>query len=161
LDFYGVNIYSGGTIQAGANGEPETVEFPTGQARTRFNWPVTPEVLYWGPKLMHERYRIPIVITENGMSNTDWVMLDGAVHDPQRIDFLRRYLQALQRAARDGVDLRGYFVWSILDNFEWAEGYKERFGIVHVDLDTQKRTPKDSASWYREVIRSNGSSLAG
>jgi beta-glucosidase len=81
------------------------------------------------------------------------------VHDPQRIDFLQRYLLALQRAVRDGVDVRGYFHWSIMDNFEWAEGYKHRFGLVHIDYETQRRTLKDSALWYREVIRTNGAVL--
>ena len=125
----------------------------------RMDWKVTPEALYWGPKFLHERYGLPIVVTENGLSMPDWVSLDGAVHDPGRIDFLHRYLLALRRAAAEGVDVRGYFQWSILDNFEWAEGYKHRFGLVHVDYATQKRTPKDSAHWYREVIRTNGASL--
>jgi beta-glucosidase len=99
------------------------------------------------------------VITENGMSNPDWVQLDGRVNDPQRIDFLDRYLSQYRRAIADGVDARGYFAWSLLDNFEWAEGYRERFGIVHVDYETLKRTPKESAKWYREVIKSHGRSL--
>jgi beta-glucosidase len=124
-------------------------------------WPVTPEVLYWGPRLFYERYGLPIVMTENGMSNPDWVSIDGAVHDPQRIDFLTRYIREYLRAAADGVPLHGYFAWSIMDNFEWAEGYKQRFGIVHVDYQTLKRTPKDSAHWYAGVIRTNGSVLAG
>ena len=94
-----------------------------------------------------------------GASLTDWVSLDGRVDDPQRIDFLRRYLRELRRAASDGVDVRGYFAWSLLDNFEWAEGYRERFGLVHVDYVTQKRTPKRSFEWYRETIRANGGNL--
>ena len=100
-----------------------------------------------------------MIITENGMSNTDWVSLDGAVHDPQRIDLLQRYLREMKRAMADGVDIRGYFHWSILDNFEWSEGYKHRFGLIHVDFETQKRTLKDSAYWYRDVIASNGANL--
>jgi beta-glucosidase len=83
------------------------------------------------------------------------VALDGAVHDPQRIDFLTRYLVALKQACIDGTDIRGYFQWSLLDNFEWAEGYKHRFGLVHVDYQTQRRTLKDSAYWYRDLIRAN------
>ena len=101
-----------------------------------------------------------MIITENGLSNLDWVSLDGKVHDPQRIDFLRRYLLELGRACADGVDVRGYFHWSIMDNFEWANGYKERFGLVYVDYETQQRTPKDSAYWYKNVIVSNGQSLS-
>jgi beta-glucosidase len=106
-----------------------------------------------------ERYKLPIVVTENGLSCHDWVALDGKVHDPLRIDFLNRYLLSLERAIQDGIDVRGYFQWSILDNFEWAEGYKHRFGLIHVDYTTQKRTLKDSAYWYHKVIASNGASL--
>ena len=84
---------------------------------------------------------------------------DGRVQDASRIQYTREYLRALRRAVRDGVDVRGYFHWSLLDNFEWAEGYKQRFGLIHVDYPTQKRTPKDSARWYAEVIRTNGASL--
>jgi beta-glucosidase len=120
---------------------------------------MTPESLYWGPKLLHERYQLPIVVTENGMSNTDWVSLDGKVHDPQRIDLVHRYLLQLDRAMAEGVDVRGYFLWSILDNFEWSHAYKQRFGLIHVDYPTQKRTLKDSAFWYSDVIRTNGGNL--
>ena len=93
------------------------------------------------------------------MSGHDWVALDGKVHDPHRIDFTARYLRALRRAASEGVDVRGYFHWSFLDNFEWAEGYKHRFGLVHVDCNTLVRTPKDSAYWYRNVISTNGADI--
>jgi hypothetical protein len=93
------------------------------------------------------------------LSNIDWVALDGKVHDPQRIDFLHRYLLQLQKACQDGVDVRRYFHWSILDKFEWDSGYKERFGLIYVDYPTQKRIPKDSAYWYQQVIASNGAAL--
>ena len=86
--------------------------------------------------------------------------MDGKVHDPQRIDFMARYLRALGKAGADGVPIQGYFHWSIMDNFEWAEGFKERFGLVHVDYPTQRRTLKDSALWYRDVIATNGKSLS-
>ena len=89
----------------------------------------------------------------------DWVARDGQVHDPQRIDFLGQYLSELLRAVADGVDVRGYFQWSILDNFEWNEGYKQRFGLVYVDYPTQRRIPKASFHWYRRVIESNGAAL--
>lgn len=159
LDFYGVNIYSGSYVRPKADGTAEYVTFPPGNPRTALKWPVTPEALYWGPRFLHERYKLPIVITENGLSGADWVGLDGRVHDGHRIDFLQRYLRELGRAIADGVEVRGYFQWSILDNFEWAEGYKERFGLVHVDYETQKRTLKDSAYWYRDMIASNGATL--
>ena len=159
LDFFGVNIYQGQTVRAGPDGNAEPVDLPTGYAMTAFRWPVTPEALRWGPRFFHERYKLPIVITENGLANLDWVALDGKVHDPQRIDFTRRYLLQLEKAIEDGADVRGYFHWSIMDNFEWAEGYRQRFGLIHVDYDSQKRTLKDSAYWYKEVIASNGANL--
>ncbi len=155
LDFYGVNIYTGHRARMGAAG-PELVPFPPGCPRTAFGWTVSPESLYWGPRFLAERYKLPIYITENGLASMDWVSEDGAVHDPGRIDFLSRYLTQLGRAVRDGVDVRGYFHWSILDNFEWAEGYRMRFGLVHVDYQTQTRTPKDSWEWYRGVVARGG-----
>ncbi len=154
LDFYGINIYWGQFIQALEEGGSEVVfhkELPT----TAMGWQVTPEALYWGPRFLYERYKLPIVITENGMANLDYVEADGQVHDPQRIDFLRRYLNEFGRAIADGVDGMGYFQWSLMDNFEWAEGYAKRFGLVHVDYTTQKRTLKDSAHWYKNVIANN------
>lgn len=159
LDFYGCNIYQSSPVRVGKDGRPEVMSPSVGQAHTHFVWRVSPEALYWGPKFLAEQYKLPVVITENGLSNCDWVGLDGRVSDGGRIDFLRRYLRELDRAIADGVDVRGYFHWSIMDNFEWAEGYKHRFGLVHVDYQTQKRTLKDSAFWYREVINSNGASL--
>jgi beta-glucosidase len=160
LDFYGCNIYNGALRQAGADGKAQPVAEPPGHARTAYDWYVTPEALYWGPRFLYERYGLPIIVTENGMSNVDWVSLDGQVHDPQRIDYTARYLLAFSKAYQDGVDVRGYFHWSLMDNFEWAQGFKERFGLVHVDFVTQQRTPKDSAHWYAEVIRTNGASLS-
>jgi beta-glucosidase len=160
LDFFGVNIYRGETVRADKDGKPEYVKDPVGQPITAFHWGVDPKALYWGPKNFYERYKLPIIITENGMANVDWVALDGKVHDPQRIDFLNRYLSQLCKASKDGVDIRGYFQWSLMDNFEWASGYRERFGIVYVDYPTQQRILKDSAYWYKEVIASNGASLS-
>jgi beta-glucosidase len=155
VDFYGANIYNGALFRAGTNGHSEKVARPDGFPITMYKWGVTPECLYWGPKFLYERYSLPIVITENGMSGHDWISEDGKCHDPQRIDFLSRYLKELGRAIQDGTDVQGYFLWSIMDNFEWAEGYKERFGIIHVDFETQVRTIKDSALWYRDVIGNN------
>ncbi|HYC72438.1 MAG TPA: GH1 family beta-glucosidase [Opitutaceae bacterium] len=163
LDFIGYNCYSGWPVRAGADGRPEKVpgEWGIGNPRGTLPWlHIAPEATYWAARFQHERYRLPFVMTENGFCNTDFVHLDGRVHDPQRIDFTTRYLRALGRAAGEGVPVRGYFHWSILDNFEWKEGYKDRFGLVHVDYATQRRTPKDSYHWYREVIRSNGANLS-
>ena len=159
-DFYTQNIYEGEEYRAAENADGyEQVPYPAGQPRTAFGWPVTPRALYWGPRFLWERYHLPFMISENGISCHDWVMLDGKVHDPNRIDYLHRYLRELRRASEDGADIRGYFCWSLLDNFEWAKGYTERFGLVYVDFATGKRTPKDSLSWYAETVRTNGEHL--
>ena len=155
IDFYGQNIYNGRCIRMGTDGRPEEVRQPAGFPKTATNWPVTPEALYWGPKFLYERYRKPIYITENGMACHDTVSQDGKVHDPNRIDFLARYLKNLKRAAEE-IDIRGYFQWSLMDNFEWDKGYAERFGIIYVDFETHERIWKDSAYWYRDLIRRNG-----
>jgi beta-glucosidase len=152
IDFYGANIYSGTYYRAGEQGEPERVEHSANTPLSAFKWPVVPASLRWGPRFLHERYQLPVIITENGISLSDWVSLDGRIHDPQRIDFMARYLGELAKAIADGADVRGYFHWSLMDNFEWAQGYKQRFGLVHVDYETQHRTPKDSAYWYRDFI---------
>ncbi len=159
LDFYAYNNYSAMIVKADAQGEPQFVSFPDGNPITAFTWNVTPGGFYWGPKFLFERYQKPLLLAENGMANIEWVSLDGKVHDPQRIDFTNRYLLSLHQAISDGVPVIGYFHWSIMDNFEWAEGYKQRFGLVYVDYVTQKRILKDSAYWYSEVIASNGACL--
>jgi beta-glucosidase len=158
VDFLGVNTYLGLRTRADGKGAYQDVPFPDGHPHTAFNWPVTPEALYWGPRFLTERYQAPIVISETGISMRDGVSTAGAVHDPARIDYTTRYLRELHRAIADGADVRGYLHWSIMDNFEWAEGYKERFGLIYVDYETQARTLKDSAHWYRGVIASNGNS---
>lgn len=160
IDFMGQNIYNGYFVRCGKDGKPEYVGRPEGFPKTATNWPVTPDALYWGAKFLYERYKMPLYITENGMSAHDWVSEDGRVHDYNRIDFLDKYISSLQRASDDGVDLRGYFLWSFLDNFEWDKGYSERFGIVYVDFATQKRIAKDSAYWYKEVMETNGRNLS-
>ncbi len=160
IDFMGQNIYNGYYIRRGADGRPEYVDRPAGFPKTAANWPVTPECLYWGPKFLYERYHMPLYITENGMSCHDIVSADGQVHDSNRIEFLDRYLSQLQKAGDEGADIRGYFLWTFLDNFEWDKGYNERFGIVYVDFATQKRTAKDSAYWYQRVIKTNGGILS-
>lgn len=159
IDFLGLNIYVGRTVRADENGFAETVPLPVGYPRTAIKWEIVPPALYWGPRFYNERYKLPIYITENGMSAHDVISLDGKVHDPNRIDFLNRYLLELKRAADDGVDIRGYFQWSLMDNFEWSDGYNERFGIIYVDYATGERTPKDSAYWYKGIIESNGKNL--
>ena len=160
LDFLGLNIYKADTFRRGADGKPERVAVPPGYPRSGVDWqPITPGCLYWGPRYAYDRYKLPISITENGLSTRDQVFLDGKVHDPQRIDYMHRVLLELARAIKDGVPITGYYAWSLLDNFEWADGYKQRFGITYVDFQTQKRLPKDSFDWYKKVIASNGRSL--
>ncbi|MEM7680498.1 MAG: GH1 family beta-glucosidase [Planctomycetota bacterium] len=159
LDFYGANIYQSQYVKAEPEGKPVGAPLPVGAAMTVFHWPVTPEALYWGPRFFAERYGLPVYITENGCASMDWVHQDGRVHDAPRIDFLSRYLCSVRDAIHDGVDIRGYFQWSIMDNFEWAEGYRMRFGLVYVDFTNQRRIPKDSYHWYARVVASNGKSL--
>ncbi len=163
LDFIGYNCYSGFKVRAAADGKTEQTPggWGIGNPRGTLSWlNVAPDAPYWAARFQYERYKLPVVFTENGFCNTDFVHLDGKVHDPQRIDVLARYLSRIRRAVDEGVPVTGYFHWSILDNFEWKEGYKDRFGLIHVDYQTQKRTPKDSFYWYRDTIRAKGANLA-
>jgi beta-glucosidase len=185
LDFIGFNCYSGVRVRAKSSvpgppadgtratslagggiaiaAAPEDLpyahEHPTGQ----LSWlMLAPDALYWMARFYNERYghgKLPVIVTENGFCSSDWVGVDGRVHDGARIDYLHRYLLGFRRAGEEGIPLGGYFYWSLMDNFEWSEGYKPRFGLVHVDYPTQTRTLKDSSLWYREVIESNGTRL--
>ena len=158
IDMLGVNTYNGKPAFAAEKGLKLLPKQP-GYARTAIDWPVTPACLYWMPRYMYGRYQLPVYITENGLSSHDWVALDGRVHDPQRIDFMHRHLLELEKAIADGADVRGYFHWSLMDNFEWARGYFDRFGLIHVDYESQKRTVKDSGYWYKKVVETNGGCL--
>ncbi len=153
IDFYAQNIYQGREVKADDNGEPVINEKSSDLPLTAMGWQVTPKSLYWGPRFLTERYKLPFYITENGAAMYDEVSKDGKIHDDDRVNFYKSYLAELESAVNDGVDIRGYFAWSFMDNFEWAEGYAKRFGIVHVDYKTMKRTPKDSAYWYKEYIK--------
>lgn len=156
LDFLGLNLYSPyNDADWGGDGKKK----PAGRPRNSIGWAVDGSVMYYAPKFMHARYGLPIMVTENGLAANDWVCLDGKVHDPARADFLHRYLGELKRAADDGVPIIGYQHWSVMDNFEWAEGYDPRFGLIYVDYQTGRRVLKDSAYAYREIIESNGESL--
>jgi beta-glucosidase len=160
LDYVGLNYYSPARVVADPldpEGWKVVPRSPLAPRTDMPNWEV------FGPGLRnllrryHRRYGVPIYVTENGMSiAADAPGADGAVHDARRIDFLKRHLFELGRAIEEGVDVRGYFHWSLMDNFEWGLGYTQRFGLVHVDFATQKRTPKDSALWYRDMIRAGG-----
>ena len=131
---------------------------PTQFEKTGLGWPIDPDGFY--DCLMHLKktypHLPPIIITENGAVFDDTLDKNGTCHDPKRIAFLKDYIAALSRAIADGVDVRGYFAWTLMDNFEWAEGYTPRFGLVHVDRATLKRTPKSSWQWYRQLIQNNG-----
>lgn len=159
LDFMGENIYNGIMLEADENGDPVYVDRYPGFPETGNGWPVTPECLHYGLKLLYDRYQTPIYLTENGMCNKDVVSSDGKVHDPQRIDFLNRYILAMKAAIDEGADVRGYFQWTLTDNFEWNFGFRDRFGLVYVDFCTQERIRKDSSYWYAELIKTNGGNL--
>jgi beta-glucosidase len=165
IDFVGVNYYSVYQVSAGtANGEPtswpgaEDVAFHKYNKRnTHIGWDVEPNGLLRTLVDIHTEYPgLPVYITENGAACDDHADADGRVQDDDRVEFLRDHFAAVHGAIERGVDVRGYFVWSLLDNYEWAEGYGMRFGIVHVDYATQRRTRKASADFYAEVIRENG-----
>jgi beta-glucosidase len=148
IDFLGVNFYTRSLISTQQPAPP----VPGVQGFTDMGWEVVPEALtqHLG-RLAREYAPPPMYITENGMANADQ-LIDGRVADEPRISYLRSHLLALGRARELGADVRGYFYWSLLDNFEWNSGYAKRFGLVHVDYDTQQRTLKDSAFWYRDFL---------
>ena len=161
LDALGINYYNPTRVAAAPEGSPlPFVTVPVeGVPTTAFGWPVVPDGLRALLTGLRDRYADalpPIHITESGCSTTDEVTPDGRVHDTARIDYLDGHLRALHQAIGEGVDVRGYFVWSLLDNFEWAEGYEQRFGLVRVDYDTQRRTPKESFGWLRAVLADQG-----
>jgi beta-glucosidase len=164
IDLLGVNYYHGHEVEL-RPGTPANPIFPGSEGisfvrtpgeRTAMDWPIQPEALTALLARVAADYPgVPMMITENGAAFPD-ELVDGAVHDTDRIAFLESHLRACHAALESGIDLRGYLLWSLLDNFEWAEGYAKRFGLVHVDYATQARTLKDSALWYRDVIRRNG-----
>jgi beta-glucosidase len=123
---------------------------------TAMGWPIVPEALTDLLLRVHRDYpETPMMVTENGAAFDDVLTAEGQVHDLDRIDYVHRHLAAVHAAIEGGADVRGYYLWSFLDNFEWAWGYSKRFGMVHVDYDSQVRTPKDSALWFRDVIKNN------
>lgn len=160
LDFLGVNYYFPKPVRADP-GRP----FGTALARwpdvprTAFDWPVVPGGFRETLVTLRERYGEalpPVYVTENGAAYDDGIGPDGTVDDPDRVSYLDSHLRALREAMAAGVDVRGYFCWSLMDNFEWAEGFSKRFGLVHVDFDTGRRTPKTSYDWFRRVVAARG-----
>jgi beta-glucosidase len=159
LDFVGINCYTAAYVRADSSPAGYVmVHPPASYPHMMSPWlHVGPEALYWGPKLAAQVWNIKeIYITENGASSSDVLTPDGHVYDIDRVMYLRNYLTQLHRGVSEGVPVRGYFLWSFMDNYEWADGYAYRFGIHYVDFATQKRTPKLSAHFYREVIARNG-----
>ncbi len=162
IDFLGINYYSRSVIRAADSiapkNDPQTL-FP-GEEYTEMGWEVYPTGLYNTLLRVHNHYGFPaFYITENGAAIDDRVDQDGQIHDRRRISYFQRHLEAAQRAISAGVPLQGFYLWSFLDNFEWGFGYTKRFGMVYVDYETQRRTLKDSALWYRTVIAQNGFSI--
>lgn len=162
IDFLGINYYSRSVVRDDPSGDLCGVSrvYQTEAEHTAMDWEVFPEGLESALLWVQRRYgNIPLYVTENGAAFEDPSAREGIVHDPRRVDYLRRHLIAASKARDKGVDLRGYFAWSLLDNFEWTHGYAKRFGIVGVDFATQRRFLKESARFYADVIRSNGATL--
>ena len=158
-DFVGLNIYAPQFYIAASDKAPgwRVLPFPASFPHMNSDWlRVGPETIYWAPRLAAKIWNIEtIYISENGTSSEDKLHADGQVYDLDRIMYLRNYLGQLQRATSEGVPVRGYFLWSLMDNFEWIYGFEKRFGIYHVDFETQRRTPKLSAAFYRDVVARN------
>ncbi len=158
IDFLGVNYYSRGVNRADEQSVPRNVPqtvFPSDET-TAMDWEVYPAGLTETLVRLHTHYQFPaLYVTENGAAYDDEVSADGRVHDERRVSYYRRHVQAAAQAMALGVPLRGYYVWSLMDNFEWAHGLSKRFGLVYVDFETQERILKDSAIWYRDFIAAN------
>jgi beta-glucosidase len=154
LDFLGVNNYSRSIVRAGEDGEPIELPAPAGPT-TSMGWEVYPDAIYEVLTRLHSEYDTPpIYVTENGAAFADVRAADGSVDDPDRIVYLTGYVDAVARAMAEGVPVLGYFVWSLLDNFEWSYGYSQRFGLIYVDFETLERVPKSSFEWYRGLAAS-------
>jgi len=157
IDFIGINFYAERPVRAGGSNPLGAEEAPAWQSVTDMGWPVVPggllRQLHW---MAAEAPGIPLYITENGSAEADAAVLESdgqrRVHDVRRIDYLRGHFAACSRAITAGVPLKGYYVWSFIDNFEWAYGYAKRFGIIYCDFNTLERIPKDSYYYYRDVI---------
>lgn len=154
IDFIGINVYQpSNPILDKARYRVE--DYP----KTSMGWVIDERCLYWTIRHYYERYHLPVMITENGMADDDAVSKDGRVYDNLRIRFLDGFLSGMKRAVEEGIPVLGYQYWSVMDNMEWCEGYGPRFGLIHVDYETQRRTMKESARHYGEIIRTNGANL--
>ena len=156
IDFVGLNIYQPfGYVKDGSEVDASTVITP----KNSMGWIVDGRCLYWNVKFIYEEYGLPIMITENGYAGNDVVSEDGKVYDVERENFIKEFLYNLKRAANENVSIIGYQHWSVMDNFEWTAGYEPRFGLIHIDYNTQKRTIKNSANYYKSIIEANGNNL--
>ncbi|SFC58810.1 GH1 family beta-glucosidase [Tropicimonas isoalkanivorans] len=155
VDWLGVNYYTREIIQAAPGPWPAVISIEGPLPKTQMGWEIYPEGLLHFLRRCHSDFTgdLPLYITENGMANPDLV-IDGAVDDRVRIDYLARHFEATRQAVHDGVPLEGYFVWSLMDNYEWAFGYEKRFGLIHVDFDTLQRTPKASYLALKDALES-------
>ncbi len=153
LDFIGLNIYQPFDSDAPDRDDPNP------DRRTALGWPIDGRCMYWNVRYFWERYKLPILISENGIAVADRVLPDGAVCDIRRSDYITEHITNLKQAAKENIPVLGYMYWSVMDNFEWAEGYDPRFGLVYVDYSSQKRILKNSAETYRQIIQSNGECL--
>ncbi len=153
-DFIGINLYSANGLMSAEEG---LIPFSKDHPRTGFNWPIVPEVAYWSLLQLKEIYHPgSVYITENGSAWSDEATGEGqVVQDTSRIHFFQQHLSEINKALHAGVPVKGYYAWSFMDNFEWAEGYSQRFGLVHVDFQTLKRRPKLSAYWFSELMKRN------
>ena len=147
----GINFYSRNLVSA-----TQEIDTVPGSEYTEMGWEVCAPAMRRMLVKINNEYRLPpIYITENGAAFKDEVSADGKIHDPRRLDYLKQHFIQTRLAMQDGVDVRGYMVWSLMDNFEWGHGFTKRFGLIRVDYETQQRTFKDSGEWYAEVIRKN------
>lgn len=152
INFLCLNLYNGDAVDRNGN----LIERPAGSPRTALRWSVSPEAMHSALSQLYHRYGLPLYVSENGLSCNDKIFLDGHVHDPDRIDYLHRYISSMQDAVNEGIPVKGYYHWSLMDNFEWHSGYDERFGLIYVDYgDDCRRICKDSYYWYQNLVRNN------
>ena len=158
LDFFCANFYRGFYIEKTANGIKRKSALPTDDF-TATNWAVTPEAVDYLIEYYYNRYKMPIILSENGVALSEWKTLEGDIPDDMRIDYMKRHIERVKKMA-EKYPVKGYFYWSFTDNFEWAYGYSKRFGLVYVDYKTLERIPKKSAYWYKKVTETNGEDLS-
>lgn len=159
LDFFAFNVYTADYVKDDGKGGYVNMPPKTNTTYNAMGWPTTTDCIYYGAKFFYERYNLPIVISENGFCASDVKISGEIIEDYDRISYTKACLRGLKKASDEGVDARGYFYWSLMDNLEWVEGYRRRFGLIYVDFDSKERELKRSAYWYSDVIKTNGDNL--